>query len=57
MDMILIENQGQIVKQTNYWDSEQARAGYCYLSWNAGAGRVLVPDPAKSWLREMKGAR
>lgn len=26
--MLLIENQGQAVKSTNYWDSEHARAGY-----------------------------
>lgn len=54
--MLQIVNQGQIIKSTNYWDSDHARAGYFYLSWNAGAGRVLIPDQAKTYLREMKGA-
>ncbi|HFO9369580.1 hypothetical protein, partial [Escherichia coli] len=34
----------------------QAQAGYVYLSWNAGAARLLVPDAAKHLLREMRGA-
>lgn len=55
--MLTIENQGQAIKSTNYWDSEHARRGLVYLSWNAGAGRLLVPDVAKAYLREMKGAR
>ena len=55
--MLTISNRGQAIVSTNYWDSEQARAGYCYLSWNAGAGRVLIPDSAKDMLRELKGAR
>lgn len=55
--MLEIHNQGQAIASTNYWDSERAQAGYCYLSWNAGAGRVLIPDGAKSMLRDLKGAR
>lgn len=54
--MLTIENQGQAIKATNYWDSEHARRGLLYLSWNAGAGRVLIPDAAKAMLRELKGA-
>lgn len=55
--MLEIRNQGQAIASTNYWDSEHARAGYFYLSWNAGAARLLVPDSQKAVLREMKGAR
>lgn len=55
--MLKIENAGQRIVETNYWDSEHARAGYCYLSWNAGAGRLLVPDALKSVIREMRTAR
>ncbi len=54
--MITIENQGQRIVTTNYWDSEHAGRGYFYLSWNAGAGRILVPDVQKPVLREMKTA-
>ena len=55
--MLTISNRGQAIISTNYCDRQQARAGYCYLSWNAGAGRVLIPDSAKDMLRELKGAR
>lgn len=54
--MITITNRGQAIAETDYWSSEQARAGYLFLSWNAGAGRVLLPDSQKQMLREMKTA-
>lgn len=54
--MFFIENEGQAVAGTDYWQSVQAQAGYVYLSWNAGAARLLVPDAAKHLLREMRGA-
>lgn len=54
--MFTIQNRGQAILSTNYWYSEHAKAGLYYLSWNAGAGRVLVPDSQKASLREMKGA-
>lgn len=55
--ILIIENKGQSIASTNYWDSEQARAGFCYLSWNAGAARLLMPDGLKSILREMRTAQ
>lgn len=51
--MFFIENEGQAVARTDYWQSVQAQAGYVYLSWNAGAARLLVPDAAKHLLREI----
>lgn len=54
---LTIENRGQAIVRTNYWDSEPARAGFVYLSWNAGAGRLLLPDAVKDHLREMRSAR
>lgn len=55
--MLIIENRGQAITRTNYWDSEHAARGFVYLTWNARAGRVLLPDAAKPMLREMRGAR
>lgn len=55
--MFVVENEGQAIKHTNYWQTEAARAGYFYLSWNAGAARLLVPDAAKAMLQEMRSAR
>ena len=42
--MITIENRGQAILTTDYWYTPHAHAGYLYLSWNAGAGRLLIPD-------------
>lgn len=55
--MLIIENQGQAIARTNYWDSDHAKAGYFFLSWNAGAGRLLMPDSQKAALAEMRSAK
>lgn len=57
MPEVIVLNQGQAITSTNYWDTAAAKAGYLYLSWNAGAGRLLVPDSQKALLREMNGAK
>lgn len=54
--LITINNRGQAILATDYWATPAAAAGYVFLSWNAGAGRVLIPDSRKSMLREMAGA-
>lgn len=55
-ELLYIANAGQRIASTNYWGSELERAGYVYLSWNAGAARLLLPDSMKSVIREMRGA-
>jgi hypothetical protein len=47
--MIKIENNEQEIISTNYWQTEHAMRGLFYLSINAGAFRLLVPD---SWIPE-----
>ncbi len=51
---LVIVNSGQLIAQTNYWDSEMALNGFIYLSWNAGVARILVPDKLNSYVREMR---
>lgn len=41
---MIIENNGAEIASTNYWDTDQGKAGYVYLSVNAGALRFLVGD-------------
>jgi hypothetical protein len=53
---IQIANSGQAVKSTNYFDTVAAARGQFFLSWNAGAGRLLVPDSEKLTVREMRSA-
>lgn len=57
MTTITISNNGQEIEFTNYWDSEHARRGYVFLSWNAGAGRLLIPDSQGALLPEMKSGK
>ena len=54
--MLFIGNRGQEIGGTNYWDSENARNGLFYLSWNAGAARLLVPDRMLPAIDEMRTA-
>ena len=55
--MLTIVNSGQAIAETNYWDSQYARNGLFYLSWNAGVARLLVPDNQQCALRELCSAR
>jgi hypothetical protein len=51
----LIENDGPAIVQTTFWDTDMARNGLMHLSWNAGAGRLLVPDGLAAVLRDEVG--
>jgi hypothetical protein len=53
----MIGNNGQSISSTNYWDSEPAKSGFCFLSWNANAARLLVPDTFESAISEMRSAK
>ena len=52
--MIKIANNGQDLASTDYWETEHASAGLLYLSANAGALRLLVPEAAEGLLAEMR---
>ena len=41
--VVTIENDGPKLVATNYWATEQAAAGYYYLTTNDGTIRLLVP--------------
>ncbi len=56
-DIIHIKNNGQEIVETNYYDTPNARAGYFYLSTNAGCFRLLVPDSQLSVLSELSTGR
>jgi hypothetical protein len=54
--VIEIHNDGPRVRSTNYFQTEHARRGYLYVSVNAGAFRVLLPQPRIRWLEDMRTA-
>jgi hypothetical protein len=51
--MVTIENDGPLIRATNYWQTKHAAMGLCYLSGNAGAWRLLVPQRSENLLDEM----
>lgn len=51
---IFISNNGQDISSTNYFDTGFAAQGDYFLSLNAGAFRLLMPDMQKSALRDMR---
>ena len=41
------------MKQTNYYDTPQARKSELHLSWNRDHGRLLIPDSQRDMLNNM----
>lgn len=55
--LITFGNDGMELVETNFWDSDMAKEGFFYLSWNAGAARLLVPDSMQKHVAEMVGTK
>ena len=56
--IVKIENDGQNIISTNYFETTAAKLGYVFLSINAGAFRLLVPDEmAKKLVSEIATAQ
>jgi hypothetical protein len=56
MAMFEIHNDGPAIVSSNYWDTEFAKAGAVFLSVNAGAFRLLLPDSQIGALADMRTA-
>jgi hypothetical protein len=52
-ELLIMENCGGDIRGTNYFDTERARHGFFFVSWNASVARILVPDTQRSVLLEM----
>ena len=55
-DALTISNDGPDIVETNYWQTDMAKAGKFYLSTNAGCFRVLVPSMHSGAVRDMRAA-
>ena len=53
---ITIVNDGRKILETDYFESDFAKMGLVYLSFNAGTCRVLLPDSYLDVLPEMAAA-
>ena len=52
-ELIIINNDGQKLVETNYFETQQCKKGVMFLSWNAGCGRLLVPPQHESIIPDM----
>ena len=57
MDLIRIDNDGPDIVATDYWATPNAQQGYFYLSINAGAFRLLIPDVRAAEIADWASAR
>jgi hypothetical protein len=55
--LLQIKNDGTLIVQTNFWETEFNERGLYYLSGNAGAYRLLVPDAHFKTYPEMQTAK
>lgn len=52
--MLEFKNDGEKLVSTNYFDSNFAKLGEFYLTWNNNVGRLLVPDLMIGVIDEIK---
>jgi len=57
MDSIWVQNDDAEIVSTNYWKSSMAEKGFYFLSINAGAFRLLVPERLKPVIQELRSAQ
>ena len=54
---ILFSNDDAKINETNYWTSQYAKHGLCYLSGNAGDWRLLIPAANGEAIHEFGSVR
>ena len=42
--MFKIENDGEILTQTDFWQSQESVEGKMFLTWSSNVARLLVPE-------------
>ena len=48
--MFKIENDGEILTQTDFWQSQESVEGKMFLTWSSNVARLLVPEVIKERL-------
>lgn len=54
---IIIGNDHEKIKTTNYWETNYNKEGYIYVSLNAGAMRLLLPENLNPDIEAMKNTK
>ena len=55
--MITISNSGQLIKSTNFWQTNYAQKGEAFVTMKAGAIRLLLPPAMYKDIAEMATAK
>jgi hypothetical protein len=55
--MLMFQSDGPKLINTSYFESEWTQQGLAFLSWNAGAARLLIPDALINYLEDMKDCK
>lgn len=55
--MLYLSNDGPMIIDTNFWESEYNALGLFFLSQNTGASRLRVPDSKVALLAELEATR
>lgn len=53
-DALTITNHGSLITASNFWETGAALRGRLYLSLNAGAIRLMVPDNQRARISDMR---
>lgn len=54
---LIVTNHGPLIVETNFWETDAAKAGKVFCSCNAGAIRILLPGSQKQLLNDMRSAK
>lgn len=57
MAQLAIQNDGPLILQTNFWETDWSANGLCFVSLNAGHFRLLLPPSVEQYLPDMQAAR
>ena len=57
MSAIVTDSRGPLIVSSTYWGSECETAGEVFVSVNAGAIRVMVPDAMRDAVNEWRAAK
>lgn len=54
---MFFENDGALIRRTDFFDSNHAKAGKVFVSVNAGTLRLLIPSSQAAIVQEIKSAK
>jgi len=53
---MIVKSHGSLIIETDYWQSERAKAGHIFVSSNGGAIRVLIPPKHRDMIEAARAS-